>query len=466
MMNEESGFLLPILVTALGRSGSTLVMSLLAGDERCVFDKIYPLESRYLSRMASFAAEWSGWTFQRSADGPPTLDKGLGKHPVLLRRGADQAQLLSIPSAQDMFLSLWHTFEKAVAREHPQARFYAEKTAPWVPTFLAPFLDPYTLYVFRDPRDLFLSANSMNSQRGYLAFGRLAADSDYDHAITLSYRYLRYFESYKVFKSCGRRFSLVRYEDAARDPQSAFAHLRDTTGLEPRLTPEQDFYSQHRTTTSVEDSIERWKRQPIEPEVISVLESILFEALQELGYQTSPSVTGQERLPMDLLEGLSPDLQNLSFQDSAGQRIADSGLQVEANGNSFEMALEIPDVPASAIKEIWLCLSGDSGSMCELSWSGSAQGLAQEPNLVSKYDAGRPVNIVRMRVANHERWQGTITRLNFKLSHDQQGLDFQGPAIIRWLKVIPSEGNSRSPASAPTGGKPQRSFFHKLIGGS
>jgi len=390
-------------------------------------------------------------------------DKGLGKHPVLLRQGAAPAQLLSIPSGGDLMLSLWEKFGTSVRATAPEARYYAEKTAPWVPTFLAQFLDLYAVYLFMDPRDLFLSANSMNSQRGYLAFGRQATGSDYDHAVTLAYRYTQYFESYRYFKSSGRKFSLIRYEDVARDPEPVFAHLKETTGLAPRLTADNDFYSEHRTTSSVEDSIGRWKRQNMSPQVVGILEHILSNALQELGYETSQDPTELSDLSMDFVCSQRADLRKLSFQNSKGQTIGDLGLEVNGSGNSFEMALDLPAVPASAIKEIWLGLSGDSGNMCELTWSGSDAELSKQCPLVRRYDAGRQVNTVRMKLAGHEHWHGAISRLNFKFSHGPEAIDFERPSIIRWLKVIPAEPETGSQSS--TRRKPVLRFFQKLIGG-
>src|SRR5437868_4050582 len=47
--------LIPILISGCGRSGTTMLMELLATDARVVFDRRYPNENRYLTYLAKFA---------------------------------------------------------------------------------------------------------------------------------------------------------------------------------------------------------------------------------------------------------------------------------------------------------------------------------------------------------------------------------------------------------------------------
>jgi hypothetical protein len=78
----------------------------------------------------------------------------------------------------DLFPHLW----EVASRKIPVAdatRFYAEKAHFWLSSFIAPYVNPFNIYLFRDPRGNFVSAMAYMQKRGNMAgFGRQENDSD------------------------------------------------------------------------------------------------------------------------------------------------------------------------------------------------------------------------------------------------------------------------------------------------
>ncbi len=376
----------------MGRSGSTLVMQLLGTDETCVMDRIYPLESRYLSLISQAAAQWDGRTFAEYGPASAASQNILGSNPVALRHKGDSEALVNIPDSSQMLRAMWQQFSLSARSGAPGSKFYAEKVVEWIPSFIAPSLDCCTLFLFRDPRDLFLSTNSFNSKRGYLAFGRNEGDSDLDHATTLAYRFLHRYENYRALQSSGARVSLIRYEDVASHPVSALLQVMSWTGLNIRELQRDETFEQHKTTTSLDQSIERWKREPVPDGVLDVFHRILGNILIELGYAHDSSTDSRQCAPDELKLHVS-DLVNAeqvtSDDNGLELRFCSSADQTDALSLGFDFSgKELND-----ICEVWICLSGGFGGKCTIEWSGEgSHTMAQE------YDVGRHTATLRFKL--------------------------------------------------------------------
>ncbi len=382
---REQGLLTPILVTGMGRSGSTLAMQLLGTDEACVMDRLYPLESRYLSLIAQAAAQWDGRTFAEY--GPPSAANQniLGSNPIILRKNADSNALINIPESSDMLHGMWNQFSTSVRTGAPKSKFYAEKVVEWIPAFIAPLLDCYTLFLFRDPRDLFLSTNSFNSKRGYLAFGRNEGDSDLDHATTLAYRFLHRYENFKALKRSGARVSLIRYEDMASNPVSTFKGVINATGIEIKNLPQEKTFEQHRTTASLEQSIERWKKEPLPAEILDIFRCTLGNILEELGYSDGmPRLEGKASVVVS--EFIGAEQTKLDEEDVFEFRRDKTASTHESITIEFAAtALDPQDVT-----EVWVCLSGGFGGRCTVDWDNQTQS--------QDYDIGPHIATLRFRL--------------------------------------------------------------------
>lgn len=418
---------LPILVTGMGRSGSTLMMSLLGGDERCIFDKVYPFESRYLSLFASIAARWQGWKF----GGSGAEAAGIGMFPTLLRCSAAAGDLMAIPSSREVFFSLWDTFLASARKGNPEAIFYAEKGREWVPPFLQDFLPVYTVYLFRDPRDIFLSINAFSQRTGH-GFGREPGGDDLDHARTLCYRFLYRYENYRALKLGSGACSLIRYEDLVSDAREATGELRQAIGIEPAAIPALDHYSKHSTTPDVKASIGRWKREGLDPRVKACIVQTLREPLKELNYdlEDEEDVNGLPDLVFDERFPVSP-----SAQGGKIGGLSAKGLELEPTEAELSVELPLAPVASDDIDEMWVCFSDTAGSVARLQWHSANQDFSDERSLELGYDPGYHVNNLRFNMRAANSWRGQISGLRLCLiSHAEHG---QKDRIVCLRRVKP-----------------------------
>jgi hypothetical protein len=431
------------------------MMSLLGGDERCIFDKVYPFESRYLSLFASIAAKWQGWKFGTNG----TEGAGIGMFPTLLRCSAAAGDLVAIPSSREVFLSLWDTFLSSARQGYPEAAFYAEKGREWVPPLLQDFLPLYTVYLFRDPRDIFLSINAFAEKTGH-GFGREPGGDDLDHARTLCYRFLYRFENYRALKlSCGA-CSLIRYEDLVSDAVKATAELRQATGVEPADNPALDHYSKHSTTPDVKSSVGRWKREGLDPRVAAYIAQTLRQPLRELGYDPGDDEESGE-LPDLVFDEHGPPLP--SVHGGRVKQASARGLELEPADRMLSVQLPLPAAAAEDIDELWVCFSDTAGNVARLQWHAANHDFSDERSLELSYDPGSHVNNLRFNMRAASSWQGQITGLRLCLISQAGPVGRDRTVHLRRVKPIAARsqqsghGDSRAPA---------RKVFDFLLGRS
>lgn len=479
-LKESPELLTPILVSGMGRSGSTLAMQLLGTDPTCVFDQVYPLESRYLSLITHFAAQWQGWTFADYGQTASAYQSVLGNNPVVLRNTVEQdagsgpsAKLLNIPQSGDLLLAMWKQFTAATRVGKPNARFYGEKTVEWLPSFLAPYLDTYAIYMFRDPRDLFISANKFNSKRGYLAFGRTQQDSDRDHATTLAFKFLQRFENYRVFKALGGKASCTKYEDLALNPVSTLSDLVEQTGIQISPLKDENSFSDHRTSGSIEQSIARWKREPLEQEVLDIFNEILFDILIEMGYETTRAQTGMN---IDFTQGDKDSLKSriANVEGATMSNFSADGLTLAPAAGSKEVSLELNmnDIPMDEVSEVWIAVSGNFGGSLTTGWaSGSSDFHVSTTAEASKqYDPGQHCTVLRLsHVSNEPTFKGPLSKLLLKFEHT--GLLPPNPVLnVRVVKLVSKSKSSNaavqetSPSETQESSGKRKGFFNQLLG--
>lgn len=483
-LKESPDQLTPILVSGMGRSGSTLAMQLLGTDPTCVFDQVYPLESRYLSMITHFAAQWQGWTFADYGQTASAYQSVLGNNPVVVRNNVEQdagtgpdAKLLNIPQSGDVLLTLWKQFTAAARVGKPNARFYGEKTVEWLPSFLAPYLDVYAIYMFRDPRDLFISANKFNSKRGYLAFGRTQQDTDRDHAITLAFKFLQRYENFRVFKALGGKASCTRYEDLALNPVPTVSDLVEQTGMQISALKDENSFSQHRTSGSVEQSIARWKREPLDEAVMEIFNEILFDILKEMRYETTRTTGG---MTIDFTAGGASE--NQTNSDSLKKHIANvssatitsfshDGLKLTPEADSREVSLELNmnDIAMDEVLEAWVCVSGTFGGSLTIGWaSGSSDYHFSTTAEASKqYDPGHHCTCLRFsHLGNEPTFKGPLSKLLLKFEHKNL-LPPHASLNVRLIKLVSkskmSTNTTPDVSEREEPGK-RKGFFSQLLG--
>lgn len=283
----------PLLILGAGRNGSTLLMQLLGTSPQIVFDRVYPFEVRYLSyllRWAQMLAQKFGgdgnWNAVANHAPPGQI---LGPLPY------ENAQLWNGDEMWPAcFAAAWKEFSAvAVARmqgsmiTETQPRYYAEKVAGWVPSYLQRAMTCNIILLVRDPRDMFLSVSAFDKKRGYAGFARLADDDD----LTFAKRLIKLWQegfNHGLEVEANPSNILVRYERLALDLQNEserlgrFLGVKFDAGIVEKQASE---FAHHMTSNSARESVGRWRRE-LSPELNELFLNEVGKELQYYGYET------------------------------------------------------------------------------------------------------------------------------------------------------------------------------------
>jgi hypothetical protein len=246
----------PLLVDALGRSGSTLLMELLGTSSRIAFDRSYPFEqfwyryllaaSRTIVGRAEASTEWDNSSLLRDGGTEAAIR---GAPPWA---GGDLA-----PDAERFFRALWTTFTEQLPEG---SRYYAEKSPNAKAIAHFPSVSPVQITVVRDPRDQWLSILAFDKRRGNYGFGRFA-DED---VTAYRERMLGLFRDrleYSTTLLDAKERGFYRYEDLVLDTARVADDLGDLleVTLDPkRITQRRDHITAKR---GPQNSVGRWQRE-------------------------------------------------------------------------------------------------------------------------------------------------------------------------------------------------------------
>lgn len=269
----------PILVTSLGRSGSTFLMRLLSEHPNVVVFPHHPYES-------SPGRDWMHL---------------LGEYPFLNVDALDDPTLgkwvtRDYPESLTAFCQLsveeWYAMlARRLGLERP--RYFAEKHFPNDLALLTRLLYPGAkeLFLVRDFRDTVCSIVAFNRKRGYASFGQAPGEADEEFI-------RRYAHTVELMSSAWRERSgsshLVLYEDLVLRPEETFSEVLNYLELDAsrklareivaRALETYDEYPAHRTTRDAEASIGRWRRDS-NGWSKALLEEVFAEPLETFGYE-------------------------------------------------------------------------------------------------------------------------------------------------------------------------------------
>lgn len=310
----------PVLVVGgSGRTGSTMVMGMLAAMPEVAFDRRPPYEVLHLTHLARVAATW------RAPD--PGITPSMLLRARLRRRierdvlprihrerahvnttgpvggGAVAAPRLRSPHlldadhqdppfAHQILQAGWSTMAGAlaVAHEHEHdtgALWFAEKPPLWLVDELDGVIDHRVVARVRDPRDTFCSHRAFFRARRRPDHGRRGRERD-----DLGYlqRFAEQQAAYGRWLAPRRADPTVHvlpYEDAVHEPDRIAAALAGWLGVTleaDRLGASLDrTEQQHGTAGGATASIARWQRDLSEQEQ-AVAADAFAEALELLGY--------------------------------------------------------------------------------------------------------------------------------------------------------------------------------------
>lgn len=418
-----------LLVAGFGRSGSTALMSLLANAPRVAFERVYPFENRYLTYIAKLALLLERQDPNARVTAHQLYDfadTSFGSHPwEAVNAGVTAGQWLP---------ALWQAFSAQIVRTAPAAAFYAEKAPGWLSPLARESIPASTIYLFRDPRDIYLSANAFMRKRGSPGFDRLPADTDLDYARTLAHRFLSYFENY--FMDRQRPDCLmVKYEAMVLGEDDLPSRLERQFGVASHWESS-PWLGAHRTTPDLPSSVGRWQREPLPAEADRFLQEYLRAAMAHLGYPADASRSASLPPAVEFRSGAfdparvfcSPGGRLLPQQDASAALIATG---------DFWMILPLPAFDAAAVREIWVAMKGAVGDVCSAYWRSGAEGFSEERSIHVPYRGGLHWQVLRIPVASHPLWKGTVAELRLDPFNRKAGSpDAPQTGLIRWLRLV------------------------------
>ncbi len=438
---DMGDLLQPVLVSSFGRSGSTALMALLGTAPQIAMGREYPFEHRYLTRLAKAAT-----LIERFSQGIGFSDEQLFNfedsgglsEPGKLKESALLKSCLPRQSmSRDALIQQWRLLSPSLKASAAEARFYAEKVTAWVPSLVRAFLPAYTVYLFRDPRDVFLSANDFIVQRRNFGFGRSSGDSDLDHARKLAHEYLGFFENYRA--DCQRPDTLlIKYRELVQDPHALAARLNGLlqTSIVPSSKPN-EFLNGHRTSASPEQSLDRWQKEGLAPNVAQLLEHQLREPMTMIGCEFS-----QPRCAAAMTcDFTQPQIQKRAIASASTAQgtltpAGKDGLRLTITGEDLNfIAPGIDPFTAGEVQEVWMSLTGDVGDHCSIYWRTPRGGFSEEQSLHVSHNGGTHWRVVRFPVGKHPLWKGHIAELRVDPLNGERPATPQ-TGNIRWVRLV------------------------------
>jgi hypothetical protein len=433
----ETDLLKPILIAGCGRTGGTALISLLATDRRVVVDRAYrQLENRYLTYLAK-------WVLLMTRREPaPTFkhdelfgfeQNWIGPYPWSRHPNTIASRAAALPDRFDTWLRLlWKTFADEVRAGYPEARFYAEKPPSWVAPQVRDAVGAVTLYLMRDPRDSYISANAFMKKRDYLSFTREAGDTDVDHARSLTHAFLDYFENYWMDRHRADCL-LVRYEELIVGREELRQRLERHLGLHTSWDALARL-DEHTTASDPARSINRWQREPIAPEVCRYFEKYLRAEMAHMGYPFSPGAQPEPFPAVEFRAG-ALDLVGLKCSADGWMEPDEEYAKVTVRGPDFWMILPWQSFDAAAWREVWVSLRTMVGDTCSLYWRGPDEDFSEERVIHIPCWPGRHWQVLRFRGAGHPLWKDTIAGLRldiFNIHHH----GMPGTGLLRWARLV------------------------------
>ena len=272
----------PVMVTSVGRSGSTLLMQYLAHHPAVVVRDAYPMEATIARRIFARLPEQSLNEVCQDARGSADVER---LHDSM-RRAGERALVEAVAA--------YSAIAETQGRAPEATRFYAEKnlSPEWLVWELCP--SAREIVLVRDPRDMICSSLAFNAKRGRIAFGRQDVDTDHEyvaHRASMARPWV--IEPWRDRKD---RVHLVRYEELVARPHDTlrgiFAYLGTDASaavigqLVDAVTGSDEVLERHGTSGSALASVGRW-RHDLAPELADACEREFVDYMRLFGYVQS-----------------------------------------------------------------------------------------------------------------------------------------------------------------------------------
>jgi hypothetical protein len=294
----------PLMLTSLGRTGTTWLMKLLSAHPAIVAVRGYPYENRtasYWLHMAKVLTEPANHLQSAHPDQFLGDSWWIGANPFFAGHLSDQPDIgewFARRYIEELTAFCQHSTEEfyqqvASAQRQPQAIYYLEKyhAASQIPVLTWElFPQAREIILVRDFRDMISSMIAFNTKRGYASFGREGVNSDEEFV-----RQLRIGVDHLLncWKSRSTIAHLVRYEDLILRAEPTVQSILEYLGLDASSATigamlaqdrTESELEQHRTSQDPAKSIGRWHND-LSQSLRALSQQAFGAAIEEFGYQ-------------------------------------------------------------------------------------------------------------------------------------------------------------------------------------
>ncbi len=288
----------PLLVTSLGRMGTTWMMRLLSEHPSIAVLRIHPYETRpgkfWMQLLArAFWKDEPFWNDPLSRLSNSGDDDGWDAKDQrwFCSKLVEQVATSCQRGVEECYRQI------VAGRNQQSVTFFAEKHIPdEVPGIVWELYSrTREIFVVRDFRDMLCSIRAFNAKRGSVGFNRDQVTSEAEYIQRLGREALRLLNAWKTRK---RGAFLVRYEDLMTQPEQTLQQALSYVGVDSGTsvvnhmirqarvdTPE---LQEHRTSENAAASIGRW-RHDLDEWSRQQCAAVFGEALTEFGYDVQAS---------------------------------------------------------------------------------------------------------------------------------------------------------------------------------
>lgn len=299
----------PLMLTAIGRSGTTWAMKLLSQHDSIATSNFYPHEikqSAYWMQLLKVLTDPADFHFSSHPDKFETNMGSIGHnpytHPNYLSQYSNTKDFITHYSegvtdqTKEFVVNQIDQFYDLVAKSEgkKKARFYTEKLLPshLQSIYYDVYEKPKEIILVRDFRDVLCSAQSFNKKRNSVSFGRDRVNSDVEWVEHVSKA-----GTMRMANALSERADtafLVKYEELILNPEEVLKNLFEYAEIDASPATVRKVIASankgnksmdaHKTTKNPAESIGRWKKD-MSDEMQQACKREMGDILGAFGYE-------------------------------------------------------------------------------------------------------------------------------------------------------------------------------------